>query len=233
METTQIINWNIQESKLRIREDIKSDNLVISFTRIAEDLRKYKNPNFYGRLSEMFFLLYPYSNISETKEIFEELKKSNLISKDGLKLDNQEISYVKNFIKELDKDCKLNKLVSKNKIEIILTKLVEKYFPNSSKLIEHYLLGKLISSVGGVKNLYRKPSSTIQLIGAEKALFRHMSVNKPSPKYGLIYYSEKIRQAKEKNKGKVARQLANKLAIAIKVDYFHNFQKKSKNKFVQ
>lgn len=223
METTQIISWNIQESKRRIREDIKSDNLIIFFTRIAEDLRRYKNPNFYGRLSEIFFLLYPYSTISDTKKIFEELKKGNLASKDGLRLDNQEISYIKNFVNELDKECKLNKQISKNKVEAILIKLVEKYFPNSSKLIEPYLFGKLISSVGGIKNLYRKPSSTIQLIGAERALFRHMAVGKSSPKYGLIYYSEKIKKAKDK--GKTARQLANKLAIAIKVDYFHNFQR--------
>jgi len=221
MQDQEIIKWNITESKRRIRQEIKADNLIMFFTRVAEDLRKYKNPNFYGRVKEIFILLYPYSNIFNTKEIFIELKKSNLISKDGLRLDNQEVAYLKNFLKELDEDCKLEKQVSKNKIEVILKKLIEKYLPNSDKLIETYILGKLISSVGGIKKIYKMPSSTIQLIGAEKALFRHISNKKPAPKYGLIYYSEKIKKAQ--NKGKTARQLANKLSIALRVDYFQNF----------
>jgi len=62
------------------------------------------------------------------------------------------------------------------------------------------------------------PSSTIQLIGAEKALFRHVARKEKCPKYGLLYYSKYVQG--KKNKGKAARKLANKLAISIKVDYY-------------
>lgn len=221
MENNTIIKWNIEQSKKEIQKNILKDRVIIFFTRIVEDSKRYRNPNFYGRIKELYGLIYPYDEKEDTKIIFQELKNSDLSSKEGLVLSPQEKHFVKLFLKSLDNECKL---VNQEKVKLIekdLTKLVERYFPNSNKLIEPYILGKLISSVGGIDNLYKMPSSTIQLIGAEKAMFRHIAKNKPCPKYGLIFYSEKIKQAKDK--GKTARQLANKLAISIKQDYFQNF----------
>ncbi|MCK9595701.1 hypothetical protein M0R19_00765 [Candidatus Pacearchaeota archaeon] len=221
MESNQIIQWNIEQSKKNIQKNILKDNLIIFFTRILEDSKRNRNPNFYGRIKEIYNLLYPYSNKEDTKEIFQELKKSKLDSKEGLNLDESEKSYLYQFIKSLDERCVLK---DKNKLtdfEKILEKLVKKYLPNSYQNIEPYIIGKLISSVGGIDNLYKMPSSTIQLIGAEKAMFRHIAKKKPCPKYGLIYYSNKLKS--QKDKGKTARQLANKIAISIKQDYFQNF----------
>tara|TARA_Y100000310_G_scaffold51745_1_gene47642 strand:+ start:222 stop:893 length:672 start_codon:yes stop_codon:yes gene_type:complete len=221
MENSKIIKWNIEQSKKEIQKNLLKDNIVIFFTRVVEDSKRYRNPNFYGRLKELYGLLYPYSNKEDTKSIFQELKKSDLDSKEGLILNPQDKHFIKLFLKSLDDECKLAKQEKVKLIEKDLNKLVQKYFPNSHKIIEHYILGKLISSVGGIDNLYKMPSSTIQLIGAEKAMFRHIAKNKPCPKYGLIFYSEKIKQSKDK--GKTARQLANKLAISLKQDYFQNF----------
>jgi len=246
MNNKQIIEWNISRSKEKIKSQILKDRIIIFFTRIVEDAGKYQNPNFYGRVKELYRLIYPYSELEDPKEIFIKIKKtfglqgfsgcseirtlvrisdtrnSDLKSKDGLVLDNEEIEAVKLFIKNLDSECKLkNKMVIKKEIEAILGKLVVKYLPNSSKIIEPYLLGKLISSVGGISKLYRKPASTIQLIGAEKALFRHMAKGKDCPKYGLIYYSRRILKAE--NKGKEARKIANQLALNVRIDYFRNF----------
>jgi nucleolar protein 56 len=221
MENDTIVKWNIEQSKKEIQKNILKDRVVIFFTRIVEDSKRYRNPNFYGRIKEIYCLIYPYEEKKDTKIIFQELKNSDLDSKEGLVLSPQEKHFVKLFLKSLDNECKL---VNQEKVKLIekdLTRLVERYFPNSHKIIEPYILGKLISSVGGIDNLYKMPSSTIQLIGAEKAMFRHIAKNKPCPKYGLIFYSEKIKQAKDK--GKTARQLANKLAISIKQDYFQNF----------
>ncbi len=221
MENNQIIEWNIKQSKKEIRKNLLKDNLIIFFTRIIEDSKRYSKPNFYGRLKELYGLIYPYSEKEDTKSIFQELKKSDLNSKEGLILNPQEKHFINLFLKSLDDECKLVKQEKIKLIEKDLTKLVEIYLPHSYKLLEPYILGKLISSVGGIDNLYKMPSSTIQLIGAERAMFRHIAKNKPSPKYGLIFYSSKIKQSKDK--GKTARQLANKLAISIKQDYFQNF----------
>ncbi|MBU0894719.1 MAG: hypothetical protein KKF48_00450 [Nanoarchaeota archaeon] len=222
MDNKQIIQWNIQQSKKNIKKNILKDRIIIFFTRIVEDLGKYKNPNFYGRLKELFLSIYPYFDFKDTKQIYDHFKKLNFKSREGLLLDKEEIDYVKFFINNLDSNCKIkdrNKV--EPKIKEMLSLLVKKYLPNSSVLIEPYLLGKIISSVGGIKNLYRKPSSTIQLIGAERAMFRHISKKKPSPKYGLIYYSGKIQNAKDK--GKTSRRLANKLILGIRIDYFQMF----------
>lgn len=218
----QIVKINIKLSKENIKKAILRDEVIIFFTRVLEDLERYKSPNFYGRMKDLFFLFYPYSSLDDTKRIYQELKKSNLLSKEGLFIDEEEISYLKFFINNLDSSCKLKGSDGiKEELDKILAKLIRKYFSNSLLFLEPYLLGKLIAFVGGIKNLYRKPASTIQLIGAEKALFRHMLKGNPSPKYGLIYYSNKIQ--KSYNKGKTARQLANKLAISLKQDYFQKF----------
>lgn len=223
MNNRQIIEWNISHSKEKIKKQILKDRIIIFFTRIVEDAGKYQNPNFYGRVKELYRLIYPYSELEDPKEIFIKTRNSDLKSGEGLQLDDEEKEAVKLFIKNLDSECKLkNKVVIKKEIEAILGKLVVKYLPNSSKIIEPYLLGKLISSVGGISKLYRKPASTIQLIGAEKALFRHMAKGKDCPKYGLIYYSRRILKAE--NKGKEARKIGNQLALNIRIDYFQHFK---------
>ena len=224
MEDREIVEWNIQQSKQAIKKSLLKDKIIIFFTRLIEDMRRYNNPNFYGRLKEMFLLIYPYSGEERPKEIYRQIKDSDLKSEEGLSLDKEEISYVRFFLDSLDEQCKLkNRKETEKELENILEKLMKKYLPNSSALIESYLLGKLISSVGGIKNLSRFPSSTIQLIGAEKALFMHISKHRQCPKHGLIFYAGSVRQAE--NPGKAARQLANKLALSIRVDYFQNAQK--------
>src|SRR3989344_1619908 len=98
MENKEIIEWNIKQSKKEIQKKILKDNLIIFFTRILEDLNRYRNPNFYGRLKEIYGLLYPYSPLENPKEIFQELKKSDLNSKEGLVLDVKEKDYLSKFL---------------------------------------------------------------------------------------------------------------------------------------
>jgi nucleolar protein 56 len=222
MKDEEIVLRNIQESKQRIKKAILKDRIIMFFTRILEDLKTYKNPNFYGRVKEIHHILFPFDEDTDPKKIMEKMRFANLKQSEGLILDSQENKYLKFFIENTDKQCKSkNPEEMKKEIEEIQKSLVMKYLPNSSKLIEPFLLGKMISSMGGIGRIARKPSSTIQLIGAEKALFRHMSKNTPSPKHGLIFYSAKIKTSADK--GKTSRALANKLAIALREDYYRNF----------
>lgn len=209
----------IVEAKERIKGKILKDNLIIFFTRVIEDLKNNDDPNLFGRIKDLYVVIRPYDNYYE-RDIFKFLK-SDFEGAEGLELDDAEKSYLKIFAGEMKRDFHLkNPKVMKGRINGILNKLCEKYFPLSGKELEPFLLGKLIGAVGGVERLKDMPSSTLQLIGAEKAMFRHLSMNEKSPKYGLLYYSRFIQG--EKNKGKAARKLANKLAITIKVDYFRN-----------
>ena len=207
----------IVEAKERIKSKILKDNLIIFFTRVIEDLKNSDDPNLFGRVKDLYVLIRPYDGFYE-HEIYRFLS-SDFECGDGLMLDGEEMNYIRIFCVELKRDFHLkNPKVMKGRLNGILTKLCEKYFPKSCERFEPFLLGKLIGAVGGVERLKDMPSSTIQLIGAEKALFRHVARGEKCPKYGLLYYSKYVQGRKDK--GRAARQSANKLAISIKVDYF-------------
>ena len=92
--------------------------------------------------------------------------------------------------------------------------------PNLSKLVGSSLGAKLIAHIGGIEKLALLPSSTIQIIGAEKALFRHKKTGERPPKHGLIYQHPEIRGARWWLKGKIARALAAKIALAVRKDVY-------------
>jgi len=73
---------------------------------------------------------------------------------------------------------------------------------------------------GSLTNLAKAPASTVQILGAEKALFRALKTKGNTPKYGLIYHSTFIGRADSKNKGRISRYLANKCSIATRIDSF-------------
>lgn len=93
--------------------------------------------------------------------------------------------------------------------------------PNTSTLVGETLGARLVSHAGSLSNLAKYPASTVQILGAEKALFRALKArNGKTPKYGLLYYSQYIGKAATKNKGKISRYLANKIAQTTKLDFF-------------
>lgn len=96
--------------------------------------------------------------------------------------------------------------------------------PNLTALIGEMVGSKLISHSGSLINLAKYPASTIQILGAEKALFRALKTRGKTPKYGLIFNSTFIGRAGQKNKGRISRYLANKCAIAARIDSFSETQ---------
>jgi nucleolar protein 56 len=92
--------------------------------------------------------------------------------------------------------------------------------PNLGALIGEMVAARLISHAGSLTNLAKCPASTVQILGAEKALFRALKTRGNTPKYGLIFHSSFIGRASAKNKGRISRYLANKCAIASRIDAF-------------
>ncbi len=90
--------------------------------------------------------------------------------------------------------------------------------PNLTALVGELVGARLIAHAGSLMNLAKSPGSTIQILGAEKALFRALKTKHDTPKYGLIYHASLIGQATGKNKGKIARMLASKAALGLRVD---------------
>jgi len=90
--------------------------------------------------------------------------------------------------------------------------------PNLTCMVGELVGARLISHAGSLMNLAKQPASTVQILGAEKALFRALKTKSDTPKYGLIYHASLIGMASAKNKGKISRVLASKTALAIRVD---------------
>merc|ERR1712061_293542 len=90
--------------------------------------------------------------------------------------------------------------------------------PNLTHLVGDLIGARLISHAGSLLNLSKHPASTIQVLGAEKALFRAMKTKSNTPKYGLLYHASLVGKSHSKYKGKISRCLAAKLALCCRVD---------------
>ena len=101
-----------------------------------------------------------------------------------------------------------------------LTSRMAAVAPNLAALIGDVVGARLISHAGSLTNLAKAPASTVQILGAEKALFRALKTKGNTPKYGLIFHSSFIGRAAAKNKGRISRYLANKASIAARIDSF-------------
>ena len=109
---------------------------------------------------------------------------------------------------------------TRKNIEEYIDRKMESIAPNLRLLVGSSLGAKLISHAGGIKRLALYPSSTVQIMGAEKALFRHLKSGDRPPKYGLIYQHPQVRGAKWWNRGKIARMLAGQISLAVRRDVF-------------
>jgi len=108
----------------------------------------------------------------------------------------------------------------REKLDKYLDDVMEEVAPNIRELTGSALGARLISIVGGLQNLARKSSSTIQVLGAEKALFRFLRTGAKPPKHGIIFQHQAIHQASKWHRGKIARALAGKIAIAARADAY-------------
>ena len=100
--------------------------------------------------------------------------------------------------------------------------LMEKLAPNLKNIITATIGARLIAKAGSLIRLAQMPSSTIQIIGAEKALFRALKTGTRPPKHGLLFQHPSVNSAPKWQRGKIARALSSKIAIAIRIDVYRN-----------
>merc|ERR1711971_303176 len=108
----------------------------------------------------------------------------------------------------------------RKELVVYLRNKMEAVAPNLATLIGDTVGARLISHAGSLTNLAKYPASTVQILGAEKALFRALKTRGNTPKYGLIFHSSFIGRAGAKNKGRISRYFANKCSIASRIDCF-------------
>jgi len=201
----------LEFTKRKLREAYTPDSLISHLVSSIEEMDEMLN-TLYERLREVYGLMRPRDakEVRSMEELVRKAKKAKGPDDLGSEVDPRVIDYYVNLMEELMK--------TRRKVVREIDELMEKRAPNLKALVGALLGAKLISLAGSLKNLARLPSSTIQLLGAERALFRHLTKGTKPPKHGVLIQHPLVARAKKK--GKVARSLAAKVAIAAKVDYF-------------
>ncbi|KAH7346775.1 hypothetical protein BKA65DRAFT_477951 [Rhexocercosporidium sp. MPI-PUGE-AT-0058] len=118
----------------------------------------------------------------------------------------------------------------RQQLSLYLTARMAAIAPNLTEMVGELVGARLIAHSGSLMNLAKSPASTIQILGAEKALFRALKTKHDTPKYGLIYHASLVGQATGKNKGKIARMLAAKAAIGLRVDALSDWSAQGEGK---
>ena len=109
----------------------------------------------------------------------------------------------------------------KDRTEAYIQGIVEETCPNMCAILGAPLAARMVSLAGGLERLASLPSSTVQLLGAEKAMFRHLKSGKRGPKHGVIFQHPEVHRSPYWQRGKIARALAGKILIAAKIDQYH------------
>ena len=109
---------------------------------------------------------------------------------------------------------------SKDKLQKYVESTMRRIAPNMSVIAGETIGARLIAKAGGLERIAKLPSSTIQVLGAEKALFRALKTGSKPPKHGILFQHEDVHGAPKWQRGKIARSLAGKIAIAARVDAF-------------
>jgi len=199
---------------------IGRDKLLIQAVGAFEDINRTSN-GMLMRLSEWYGLHYPELKVSGEKlvDIVQEYGKRESIpgfSKSvGVALTEHDAEALQNFASSA-----AHILVEKRELEQHVKSAIHEIALNLSAIIDPILAARLLALAGSLEKLSKMPASTIQLIGAEKALFRHLKNRGKSPKFGIIFMSDWIQSAPDHMRGKVARVLASKLMMAARIDYY-------------
>ncbi|MBT5022153.1 hypothetical protein HOK51_06440 [Candidatus Woesearchaeota archaeon] len=211
--------------KKKISEDVKKDALIVQAMNQIDELDKIMN-NLGKRLREWYGLYNPefertisdhekFAEILLKKSKEELLRELNIELSMGIDLNNNDLLALRRVAQQL---IELGKLKEDQKEYV--DELMKKEAPNVLAICGPMIGGKLVSLAGGLEKLSLFPASTIQLLGAEKALFRHIKTGARCPKYGILINHPFVTGAKKDIKARAARLLADKISIAVKVDYF-------------
>ncbi|MBS3108123.1 hypothetical protein J4468_04380 [Candidatus Woesearchaeota archaeon] len=199
---------NLRETKEKISKSVNWEVLIIdSVSRIdiLEESKK-KLDIILQRWTSYFF---PEHLGLSPKELLKKKPKSEM----GAELKSDDISRIKDYIKQRD----LTSMIIK-KEHSYLKKVLEKETHHLIKVTSPYLVAKLIDYAGNLERLAMSTSSKIQVFGAEKSLFRHLTQGTASPRFGILFLDDSIRTSKDP--GKAARALASKIMIASRQDFF-------------
>ncbi|MBE0512123.1 C/D box methylation guide ribonucleoprotein complex aNOP56 subunit [Candidatus Bathyarchaeota archaeon] len=243
----QLREWvhkvSMELAKMKVRKAVeKRDLLVVQAIQTIDDLDKTLNL-FMSRIREWYGLHFPeldrlidkhetYARLIVNLGRRDDFTAENLEKEELPKAKAKQIAQIATAsmgadLSERDMDqiqamCKntLELYDARQSLEKYVDSVMDEVAPNIRALAGSLLGARLIALAGGLTNLAKLPASTVQVLGAEKALFRSLRTGARPPKHGIILQHSFIHEAKRWQRGKAARALAGKLTIAARVDAF-------------
>ncbi|SCO88632.1 probable nucleolar protein NOP58 [Fusarium oxysporum] len=232
------LSHSMSRHKLKFSAD-KVDSMIIQAIKLLDDLDKELNvyamrtKEWYGwHFPEMAKILN--DNLAYARVILAVGMRTNIADSDLSEILPEEIETSIKAAAEIsmgteitDEDLDNIKLLAdqvivysnyRTQLSSYLESRMRAIAPNLTALVGYLVGARLIAHAGSLIGLAKSPGSTIQILGAEKALFRALKTKHDTPKYGLIYHSSLIGQATGRNKGKIARMLSAKAALGLRVD---------------
>jgi nucleolar protein 56 len=240
-EYTHLVTVSMAEEAVS-RETQRKDLHAIQIIRTLDDIDKTLNL-FFGRIREWYGLHFPeLDNLVDKHETYTRLVSDlavrenftpERLESEGLPQDKARVISEKakrsiGFAANMP-DLELLQTLSKQTLELHrcrsmaeehLNALMEEVAPNMTSILGPLLSARLISIAGSLDRIAKMPSSTVQVLGAEKALFRSLKTGTRPPKHGIIFQYQPIHAAPKWHRGKIARTLSSKLSIAARMDAF-------------
>tara|TARA_B100000029_G_scaffold230656_1_gene228137 strand:+ start:59472 stop:60686 length:1215 start_codon:yes stop_codon:yes gene_type:complete len=236
-------NFSIEYSKQQIRDvSGKEDLQIIEGINSLDELDKAVNI-LMARINEWYGLHFPeLENLVKDSNVYFKfvslgLDRNSITEKDLVSFNFSEKKLDALFSAAQDskggeinsKDLNIISILSENVINLVkvrdkmlnyISDLMNNIAPNLSSIAGPTIGARLIAKSGGLLKLAKLPSSTIQVLGAEKALFRSLKSGSRPPKHGIIFQHDKVHSSPKWQRGKIARSLASKIAIAARIDAF-------------
>ena len=218
---------SIIATKNKVKESVKEDLMIVQAICNVDEIDKTSNI-MAKRLREWYSYYLPeFSDSMPDNEKFVEitikkgkndlLREMHLDSENsmGADLPKEDVDEMIELAKTIQEMYRLREKHTK-----YLERIMDRLCPNLTAIAGVFIGAKLFSIAGSLEKLSKMPGSTIQVLGAEKAFFRHLKTGAKPPKYGFLINHPAVTNADRKDKGKAARMVADKLAIAAKVDFF-------------
>ncbi len=211
----------------KLEESLKEqDKLIIQAVNALDDLDDSIG-RFVERIREWYSIYFPELDSVKDHEHYVKLIAEHPRREDIIKLKNMPRQSIGAEFEEDDIEVIMEFAKAVRSLQL-LRRSIEKYIeskmgylaPNLQDVAGTTLGAKLIAHAGSLKKLAFSPASTIQVMGAEKALFRHLRRGSKPPKHGLIYQHPLVRGSNRRIRGKIARTLASKISLAVKKDLF-------------
>ncbi|MDY6770383.1 MAG: hypothetical protein SV186_00325 [Candidatus Nanohaloarchaea archaeon] len=209
----------------RIEASHNKDKILVQATRAINDLDEINN-RLIERLRSWYELYFPEAEaqIDDHDEFARQVAKrfdrdsidlGEDINSTGMEFGDRDREILQQYAERVMQNRR-----QRDEIETYVKNLAEKIAPNLAAVLGKLLAARMIALAGSLEDLAKMPSSTIQVLGAEKALFRHMRGEGSAPKHGILFMHTKVRGLPDNKRGTMSRFIANKASIAARLDHF-------------